>query len=445
MSDLNLLRCMMERKSYQSAFASIPQEMYDLTTRAFLAWFKLYYKHYEDHERVDVDTLSSFIRLKGNQSQEQLKLTDRLLKQLREPLDDAVRATTLNALEERRLSGEAEMLVKRYNDGEEIDIIHEMRKLVQASEVALDVQHASWCDTDVGELIDADADDSGYVLDFLPEELYTCIKGINEGNNVGVAAPTDKGKTSFLVNLAVSFAIQRRNFMKQWTIDLEDPEKWSQRLQEKNRFRPVLYLVNEGTAEVITPRVYQTALKVTRKEMYERRKAGTITSDFIDAVGRRDAIRLKNIHGKSVAQVAKIIEAHDPFLVITDMTGRIRANGGGGGANDITQLEEVWNDMRMLAAMMDFIHVGTAQISAEGFDNLYPPVSALQNSKTGIQTTLDLALWIGAYANPVPDNELMRGLGTPKNKLAKSGCKGGNQVMTFFEPETNNWDAVTNS
>lgn len=436
---------MMERKSYQSAFSSIPQEMYDLNTRAFLAWFKLYYKQYEDHERVDIDTLSSFIRLKGNQTKDQLKLTDRLLKQLREPIDDAVRAITLNALEERRLKGEAEMLVKRFDDGEEIDLIHEMRKLVQASEVALDVQHATWCDTDVGELIDADADDSGYVLDFLPDELYTSIKGINEGNNVGVAAPTDKGKTSFLVKLAVSFAIQRRNFMKQWTIDLEDPEKWSQRLQEKNRFRPVLYLVNEGTAEVITPRVYQTALNITRKEMYERRKAGTITSDFIDAVGRRDAIRLKNIHGKSVAQIAKIIEAHDPFLVITDMTGRIRANGGGGGANDIAQLEEVWNDMRMLAAMMDFIHVGTAQISAEGFDQLYPPVSALQNSKTGIQTTLDLALWIGAYANPVPDNEAMRGIGTPKNKLAKSGCKGGNQVTTFFEAETNNWDAVTNS
>ena len=430
---------MMERRTYQSAFASIPQDSYDLNTRAFLAWFKLYYKNYAEHERIDVDTLGSFIRLKGNQTAEQLKLTDRLLKQLREPIDDTVRAITLNALEERRLSGEAEMLVKRFADGEEIDLIHEMRKLVQSAEVALDVQHASWCDADVNELIDADADDSGYILDFLPEEFYKNLRGMNEGNNIGVAAPTDKGKTSFLVNLAVSFAKQRRVFMEQWQTMLKDPEQWTQKLQEKCRFRPVLYLVNEGIAEVITPRVYQTALKITRKEMYRRRQLNQVTSDYIKVMGRRDAVRLVNIHGKSVAQIAKIIEAHDPFLVITDMTGRIRANGGSG-ANDITQLEEVWNDMRILAAMMDFIHVGTAQISAEGFDNLFPPISALQNSKTGIQTTLDLALWIGAHANPVGDNELMRGLGTPKNKLARSGCKGSNQVMTFFEPETNDWD-----
>lgn len=433
---------MLERKTYQSAFSSIPQEAYDINTRAFLGYFKVYYKSYPEHERIDISTLSSLIRLKGNLNKEQLALADMLLKQLREPIAEDIRSITLNSLEERRLSAEAEMLVKRFNDGEEIDIIHEMRKLVQQTEVAVDFHHASWCDTDVGELIDADADDSGYVLDFLPTELYLSIKGINEGNNVGVAAPTDKGKTSFLVKLAVSFAKQRRKFMEQWAKDVLDPEKWTQRLQDKNRFRPVLYLVNEGVAEVITPRVYQTALEINRKELYERRRSGTITDDYIAVMGRRDAIRVRNIHGLSVAQVAKIIEAHDPFLVITDMTGRVRANGGGNGSNDIAQLEEVWNDFRMLSAMMDFIHVGTAQISAEGFDQLFPPISALQNSKTGIQTTLDLALWIGAYANPTPENSLMRGIGTPKNKLPKSGAKSSNQVTTFFDPETNNWDYV---
>lgn len=428
MSDLNLLRAMMERKQFTGSFKSIPLELYDSNTVAMLQWFKLYFKSYEDHDRVDVPTLGSLIKLKTNQTKEAMALTNEILRQLKVPLPMDVRANTINALEERRLSAEAAMICKKYDDGEEIDVIFELNKLTIATKQRVELQtQAAWCDTDVWTLIQADADDAGYVFDFLPEEFYSQIKGVNEGNNIAVAAPTDKGKTSFLVRIAVSFLKQRLKRMQS---------------DDEMKFRPVLYLVNEGTAEVITPRVYQTALDIDRQGLWDKGKSGSITSDYIQVMGRRDAIRLVNIHGKSVSQIARIIEAHDPFLVITDMTGRIRANGAGNGANDIAQLEEVWNDMRMLSAMMNFIHVGTAQISAEGFDNLYPPISALQNSKTGIQTTLDLAIWIGAYANPTPDNEYMRGISTPKNKLVKSGCRSYNTCLTYFKPEINDWNAV---
>lgn len=434
MSDLNLLRVMMERKQFTGSFKSIPMDLYDPHTVTMLGWFKLYYKSYEDHERIDVDTLGSLIKLKTTPHADKAKrdaqtaLMNEMLRNLKQPLPLDIRATTLNALEERRLSAEAAMICRKYDEGEEIDVIFELNKLAIATKQRVELQtHAAWCDTDVWELIQADADDAGYVFDFLPEEFYTNIKGVNEGNNIGVAAPTDKGKTSFLVRVAVSFAKQRFKRMQS---------------DDSMKFRPVLYLVNEGTAEVITPRVYQTALELNREQMWERGKAGTITQDYINVMGRKDAIRLINIHGKSVAQVARIIESHDPFLVISDMTGRIKANGGANGSNDIAQLEEVWNDMRMLSAMMNFIHVGTAQISAEGFDNPYPPLSALQNSKTGIQTTLDLGIWIGAYVNPAPENEDLRGISTPKNKLVKSGKRSYNTVMTNFLPETNNWNAV---
>lgn len=429
MSDMNLLRCMMEKAQFTGSFKSIPLELYDANTVAMLQWFKIYFKNYEDHERINVDDLGSLIKLKTKQTKEVMALTNEILRQLKQPLPVDARAITLMGLEERRLSAEAAMICKKYDDGEEIDVVFELNKLATATKQRLELTtHAAWCDTDVWTLIQADADDAGYKLDFLPDEISSQIKGINEGNNICVAAPTDKGKTSFLANIAVSFAKQRFKLMQE---------------DDTIGFRPVLYLVNEGTAEVITPRIYQTALGINRQEMWNRGNAGMITDDYIKVVGRKDAIRLINIHGKSVAQVARIIESHNAFCVISDMTGRIRSNGAGNGANDVAQLEEVWNDMRTLAAIGNkFIHVGTAQISAEGFDNLYPPVSALQNSKTGIQTTLDLALWIGAYANPTPDNELMRGISTPKNKLVKSGCRSYNTVLTYFSPETNNWNAV---
>jgi RNAse (barnase) inhibitor barstar len=413
-----------------------------------LAWFEVYFKSYPEHDVVNIDDLGSLIKLKSPKlTKEQSALWDSLLKQLHQPITPEAEHVTISAIEERRLAKTAEMLCRRYDDGEEIDIIFELNKLAHDVKQAVGATiNADWCDTDVWTLIQADADDAGYVFDFLPEEFYTNVKGANEGNNICVAAPTDKGKTSFLVRTAVSFAKQRIKIVQKLKDDLKRDDLTIEEREiytKKSRFRPVLYLVNEGTAEVITPRVYQTALDLKRDALWELGASNQITPKYMEIMdNRRDYIRLVNIHGKSVSQVARIIEAHDPFCVITDMTGRIRCNGGGNGANDVAQLEEVWNDFRVLAATMNFLHIGTAQISAEGFDLLYPPVSALQNSKTGIQTTLDLALWIGAYASPTPDNELMRGVSTPKNKLVKTGCRSYNTTTTFFEPETNDWDNV---
>jgi len=61
----------------------------------------------------------------------------------------------------------------------------------------------------------------------------------------------------------------------------------------------------------------------------------------------------------------------------------------------------------------------------------------MQNSKTGIQTTLDLAIMMGALQHP--DYLFMRGISTPKNKLARSGCPSENRIQVTFEPEPNEW------
>lgn len=228
--------------------------------------------------------------------------------------------------------------------------------------------------------------------------------------------------TSLLCELAVSFAKQAHTVY---------PEQ------------PLLYLLNEGTAEGITPRVYQTALHCCNQELLKAARSGTLREQYAAIVGRWDAIRLVNIHGMRLSQVSRIIEAHHPYMVITDMTGRITANSNHtGGGNDIGQLEEVWNCMRELAAIQQFIHMGTVQVSAEGFDMLFPPLSAMQNSKTGIQTTLDLCLMMGRLNPQTASNmEMVRGISTPKNKLARSGCKSTNQLQVVFDAGTNTWDS----
>lgn len=87
--------------------------------------------------------------------------------------------------------------------------------------------------------------------------------------------------------------------------------------------------------------------------------------------------------------------------------------------------------------IQQYAHMGTVQVSAEGFDMLYPPISALQNSKTGIQTTLDMCIMMGALVNPTA--QFLRGISTPKNKLARSGANSLVQFEAVFNPNDNTW------
>lgn len=429
MLDRNLLHALKERKRFNTLEYAVPQGAFDQDTVNMIKWFKRYFDRYTEHDSINIDTLETFIKLEGKLNDDQHAIIKSLLRGLREPVGDDVIRATVGQLNELRAFKEAEMLLKRYDDGAEIDIITELTTLMQIAKQRIETQDkAIWCDDDIWELIQADADDSGYKLSCLPPEIHENLKGLNRGDNVCVALPTDKGKTSLLCRIAECLAVQHQEFLKDGT---------------EEEFQPILYLVNEGMANRLTPRIYQTVLQMNRAQLNEIGTKGgsaAITQMYNKIVGRRDAIRLVDVHGMSIGQVARIIEAHNPFCVITDMTGRIKAPSAQG-ANDVAQLEQVWDAMRQLAAIHKFIHIGTAQISVEGMDTMFPPLTALQNSKTGIQTTLDLAIFGGAWLNPQSEvDELTRGLSTPKNKLVKSGCKGLNKVEIQVDFEKNLWN-----
>lgn len=445
MSDLNLLKVMLNRKDYISTYKDLPLDSYDEMTRWMLKWFKLYLATYAEDVVIDVDKLQSLITLKSPSKlpdDQQTKL-NLVLKGLQVPIDSTVRDVTLSSLGERKLVKEVEMMCRQWNDGDEIDFIHDLAlKAVTAREKIAGSEVPSWCDTDILELLRLNADDSGYKFDFLPYEFNSKLKGVRESHNIAIAADTNKGKTSFFCRSAVSFAKQRVAFQKLHD-ELVRSDDWVEPDGYKPMvFRPILYLVNEGTAEMITPRLYQTALGIDNAKMIELAEAGKLTKMYEDVVGRKDAIRLRNIHGWTLGEVSKYIESHNPFMVITDMTGRVRL-GGSGGKSDIDKLEAVWDGFRTLASpnLLDFIHMGSAQISAEGKNMMYPPLSALQNSKTGIQTTLDLGIWLGYPENSqgTPD-EYVRGISTAKNKLPVVGESDYIKCEVMFDPHKNTWD-----
>jgi hypothetical protein len=416
--DRNILIALMPRAKYRALIGAVPVTMLDGHTSSLLEWFKVYFEAYPDHPIIDLDALLTLMRLRANLDPAALAVTQAILNQLREPIDVSVIVQTQNQLEELSFAGKAGALLEAYNSNAEVDVTFELHKLAAESRKRMDVTAgAKWADGNILDYINADADDTGIKLSSFPV-LASRIKGLHGGHNICVSAPTDKGKTSLLLRIAADSAPQAITLYPN---------------------RPLLYCVNEGQAETLTPRVYQSVLNITRDTMYTMAKAGTLEAAYIAKVGRRDAIRLVNTHGMNVAQVARIIDAHDPYMVITDMTGRTRSNSNGsGGGNDTAQLEDVWNSFRELCAMGDFIHMGTTQVSGEGMDMLYPPLTAMQNTKVGVQTTLDLCIMMGALNNLEVAN--LRGISTPKNKLARSGCSSTNQLDVHFTPETNLWE-----
>lgn len=420
--DILILHALRDRRRFNSLRKAVPDSMLSPDTTNMLAWFNLYFQTYPEAERVEVEQLQTLVRLRAdpNAAAEAIAIVMHLVGKLNdEPPLDAIIGVQ-NTLGELDLKGRAAALIARYEQGEEVDLAFELRALSTATvRERQDGGVSAWADGSIADYLKSDADEGGLHILAFGDILHSKLKGLRGGDNAAIAMPTDKGKTSLITRIVEGWARQRKHAF------LTDG-------------RPILVLINEGQAERIMVRQYQTVLNITRETMYAMSNAGTLEAAYAEAIGGRDAIRMKNIHGKNIAQVEKIIEHHNPFAVITDMTGRIRAvSNRGGGANDIGQLEEVWNGMRELAALHDFIHMGTIQVSAEGFDMLYPPVSALQNSKTGIQTTLDLVIMGGALVNP--QYGAIRGISTPKNKLARAGVNSQIQFQTVFDPQLNTW------
>lgn len=438
MQDIDILRYFLDAKAFKYNYHALPKDMFEADVLNMLLWFDHYFKRYPEDKFISIDKLNLLMKLDKSVNKDAYDLTKSILDNLRVPIDLNVRANLMESLEERRLAGEIALLVKRFNDGDEVDLSTEIYNKTLESRNRRKIKHQGvWEDGDVWQMVQESADTAGYLFTFLPQSVYGQLVGVNEGDNIAVAAPTNAGKTSFLVRCAVEFAKQRKVRMETEASNML-PEGLASEDKEPMKFRPVLYLVNESNARKITPRVYQTALNINRERMFDLGSKGKLEEAYIGKMGRRDAIRLVNIHGLTLADVVKIIDAHDPFLVITDMTGRIRADSKTN-MNETSQLEMIWNSMREYAEIMNFIHIGTVQLSKEGFDTLYPTLDAVQGSKVGIQTTWDLSFFLGAMLQPAEGSEGVRGISTPKSKRARFGANDYIKQVTNFNAEYNTW------
>ncbi|MES9125715.1 hypothetical protein ABEP66_12030, partial [Cutibacterium acnes] len=87
--------------------------------------------------------------------------------------------------------------------------------------------------------------------------------------------------------------------------------------------RPILWFNNEGQGENIIPRIYQTALEVTLPELAELGKdRAKLHKAYEKAIkAPPNIIRVKDMHGATLAKAEQVIEAMNPCMVIWDMLG----------------------------------------------------------------------------------------------------------------------------
>lgn len=411
--DALLLHALAAKQRYRSLIHVVPSGMISQDTQVVLAWFNAYYNAFPERDFVVVDELLSLVRLRsGNASPEQVAVTCHLVEQLRHPVDEAGLRGILGQLHELDLSGRAGALIAKYNAGEEIDLAYELNKL-SAHAVRSMAQAApdDYIDTPIHELLAEVDNDAGIKFRRLAL-LRENIGALQGGASIAIAARPDKGKTSLIASVLTDFAPQVEQFF--------------------GPGRPILWLNNEGSGKRIIPRIYQAALELDLTEIIKLSNAGELVPRYTAAVGGTpDIIRVKDMHGASLAQIEQVIESMRPAVVVADMLANFRLAGAQNGANKADGVEQLWQEWREMAVRHDFIGLATVQISQEGGNMLWPPYSALKDSKTGIQGATDVILMLGSLDSP--DMQTVRGISTPKNKFAVAGKQSYVQGQIVFD------------
>ena len=409
--DRLLLSVLKDRSKFRQLRGAVPDDLVGQETISMLAWYQAYFQAFPDKDRVDTESLRSLFNLRvGNTIDEnQRAIMGMLFRKLDEPVDQHEVEGITEQLYDRDYKGRVAALVNRYDNGEEVDLTHELSRLTHENMRRKSATSpASYIDDPIADILNDFQGDRGLKLP--TTSLREHVGGLQGGDSVIIAARPDRGKSSLLAACLTSFAPQLKAM------------DWSG--------RPMLWLSNEGSGRRLVPRIYQAALKCTFSEMVAKSNAGTLVSEYQVAMDG-EHLRIKDAHGMTLGQIEQVIEEMNPCVVVFDMLANVRLSKGTGNATD--DLERLFQEVRELAVRQDFVAMSAMQVSVEGDDQLYPPYSALKGSKTGVQGAVDVILMMGALNAPEMDE--LRGFSTPKNKRQLQGKPSNVQAQVFFDKQ----------
>jgi len=392
MIDNMLLVSMRLQGTYYRLIDKIPEDLISGDTVGMLKWYGAFFKAFPDKDNVEYETFSEFIRLRLNKMPDKMELMLNLWKEINVKPTYYLSPGHLESLiEDVWLAGKAGMIAAQYQAGEEIDIKTELTNAInEHNSGGLEEEFDS---TPISDILNEFSEEGGFTFSFcgmLRDSLYP----ITPGNLIMVAARVNQGKTSLLCRILAD---------------------WSQQVEKVYGYkRPIMYLNNESAVSRIKGRLYQAALQATIPELQGIGDEGELDHKFKLATNGCDFL-FKDIHGWDVSKVESLVKQYEPGILLIDMPANIKLSGKF--HNTVDAVEHIWQSMREWSVLYNTVVIGTAQISIEGDDMLFPPLSSVKDSKGAVQGALDLQINMG-YVSSMPG---LRGLGVVKSKRIRPG------------------------
>lgn len=407
------MKLLRTREEFDKLYRSIPQHVLEDGTKIILQDFQKYYKEFEvtsiEHEPFWL-WFKSFAH--PTLSSERKAYFETVLKQIQEPLDEALKEGLHERLVQAEAASRLTSMLEKFGEGDEIDLGIALRQVVEQYE--LDTKRkvkVPFVEIDIDVELQAVDQDIGF--HWRQPEINDAMRPLTSGDFGIVAARPDVGKTTFFTDNCTHWAPQ---------VDQLYPGEG----------RHILWFNNEGPGKRIQMRCRNSALNATYSQLVEKSKAGTIKDEYATALGGRESIiRVFDVHDYWNHEIEDIIRAFPPAIIVFDMLDNIKFGGlaNNNGQRTDQLLEAMYQWGRVLAVKHDCAVLATSQISADGENLAYPTLSMLKDSKTGKQGAADFILTIG-YQDTAPSD---RFLGLTKNKLSREGGPKKLEARVIFD------------
>tara|TARA_R110000796_G_scaffold61161_2_gene141688 strand:+ start:1591 stop:2847 length:1257 start_codon:yes stop_codon:yes gene_type:complete len=396
--DLALLRVIKYKEQYDKVARYIPMGAINKRTKLVA---KDIGRYFEENDSETVLNFNSFRSLFFTSYHRKLNDDDTtfynaILTKMEADVPDGVRNSLINQLLELEFATDLGNLVDEYQAGDEVDIVSEVshitKKLDEQMVRANSFEYADLDDSSVEE-----NDDVG--LKWCLPELNERYRNIQGGDQTIVCARPGLGKTTFLTCNNVSMVA-----------DMQDTDI-------------IVWFNNESRRQRIMKRQMQSALRKTNDELSAMQIAGTLNEEYIKVMGRKDRVRVYDIHGKNNLFLGDILESIlkeglTIGAIVIDMLDNVKFPTRRELRED-QRLEEMYKWFRELGVEYNCPTFPTSQVSNEGAGMMYPLQGMLKDSKTGKQGACDNILMIGWDEDTTNPNA--RGISMPKTKTLRAG------------------------
>ncbi len=405
MIDLTLLRILKHKAEYYKVIDRVPMETINDQTKALLKDFGRYFAKFPDHERIDLQVFAPlFSSWHPKLTTEKKQVYAELLKKVHKDVPEDERDGVMHSLLELRLSSDLANVLLKFEEGELENIHAAIDNVTSTFRIDARIKGLDFVRPDVNKNLEQEMNDEG--LHWRLECLNRSMRGLRPGDFGILAMRPDKGKTTMVAS-EITFMAAQTN-------------------------KPILWLNNEGPGDRIYTRLWQAALGKKMSELIDLHRGGNLIPSYESAVkGDQYKIKVFDIHGMDNYSVERIIEQHGPALVVYDMIDNIRGFANAGRTDE--RLEQMYQWARELGVKYEFAGIATSQISVEGANTMYPPDSALKDSKTGKQGACDFIIMGGSVDDPGYKSQ--RFIGVPKNKLRREGADGDPRCPVHFRPQ----------